>query len=323
MRAVRSAGVSRYRRTGADLPWGDPRRYHGVPLEGHCWRFTDAAAGRVVLALCGVNRDRTGRSWGFVGLAAHPGGFFRSAIVADAAADRRRLGVRAGTAFSADAEHVRLDLGPDCRLEAALGATGRWPRAAFGALGGAHAVPGLSQYWHPHVLGGTASGTVTAGGAGFSLAGARVYAEKNWGAGFPRRWWWGEAHDFGADPVCVAFAGGRVGIGRAEVPATALVVRLNGHVLALGLAQGAPVRARVGEEAWRVRGRSLHHRVELEGTGVPGAAHALTVPMPEERRALPGSHHHLAAAVRLRVWRGRRLLFAGESPLAGLERGAT
>ena len=146
MRAVRSARVSRYRRTGADLPWGDPRRYHGVPLEGHCWRFTDAAAGRVVLALCGVNRDRAGRSWGFVGLAAHPGGFFRSAIVADAAADRRRLGVRAGTAFSADAEHVRLDLGPDCRLEAALGATGRWPRAAFGALGcSGERVPGGSQ----------------------------------------------------------------------------------------------------------------------------------------------------------------------------------
>lgn len=35
---------------GADLPWGDLRAAHGVPMEGYFWRFTDAVAGRVIVA---------------------------------------------------------------------------------------------------------------------------------------------------------------------------------------------------------------------------------------------------------------------------------
>ena len=41
-------------------------------------------------------------------------------------------------------------------------------------------------------------------------AASGAYAEKNWGGGFPDRWWWGQAHDFG-DDVSVAFACGPVG----------------------------------------------------------------------------------------------------------------
>ena len=29
-----------YRRTGADLPFADPRGYHGVAMEGYFWRLT-------------------------------------------------------------------------------------------------------------------------------------------------------------------------------------------------------------------------------------------------------------------------------------------
>ena len=94
-------------------------------------------------------------------------------------------------------DHVRLDLGPDCRVEAALAAPVAWPRRVFGGLGGAHAIPGLSQYWHPHVFAAGVRGRRGRGPEAFALDDAGAYAEKNWGGGFPDRWWWGQAHDFG------------------------------------------------------------------------------------------------------------------------------
>ena len=45
-----------YRATGADLPFGDPCRAHGVAMEGYFLRLTDRERGRVVIALIGVNR---------------------------------------------------------------------------------------------------------------------------------------------------------------------------------------------------------------------------------------------------------------------------
>ena len=78
--------TGRYRRTGADPPFGDPRRAHGVPFEGYYWRFTDAGAGRVVIVLCGLSRDAAG-TWAIVALAAHPGGLVRSRLVPVAQAD--------------------------------------------------------------------------------------------------------------------------------------------------------------------------------------------------------------------------------------------
>jgi len=285
-------------------------------MEGYFWRFTQAAAGRVAIVMCGVNRSRDGERWAFVGLATHPEGFFRWAAVQDAHADAAGYGVRAGAAFSAGPDHVHLDLGPDCRLESALAAPVAWPRRAFGALGGAHALPGLSQYWHPHVFAADVRGSVIAGPAAYRLDGAGAYAEKNWGGGFPDRWWWGQAHDFGA-PVSVAFAGGPVGLGRARLDATSAIVRLDGTVLRCR----PPAAVELGAGSWRLRARAGAHRVELEGAADPATARALTVPVPAERRAVDRSQHHLAGALQLRVTRRGRVVFAGESALAGLERG--
>ena len=64
--------LSSYRRTGADPPFGDPRRAHGTRFEGYYWRLTDVAAGRVAIVLCGVCRDAAG-PWAIVALAASDG----------------------------------------------------------------------------------------------------------------------------------------------------------------------------------------------------------------------------------------------------------
>lgn len=308
-----------YRRTGADPPFGDPRRAHGLELEGYYWRLTDAAAGRVVVALCAVCKSPTG-PWGLVALAAHPGGLVRWALTETARADPERLGVVVGDALAASAGHVRVDLGPDARLDVHFSEPREWPRRTFGALGAAHAVPGLPQYWHPHLLGASVHGEARLGGERVDLSGATAYAEKNWGPSFSEHWWWGQAQGFDGADACVAFAGGRIELAGVAAAPTALVLRLGGELLRFS-PPFSRMTVAVGETGWRVTARSARHHVELEGEDAGRAPVLLPVPVPAERRVDVRSRQHLAGRVRVRVLRSGRTLFEGESALAGLEHG--
>ncbi|MGZ4279402.1 MAG: tocopherol cyclase family protein [Solirubrobacteraceae bacterium] len=306
-----------YRAAGADPPFGDPRGYHGTGMEGHFWRLTHAAAGTVVVAILAISRDRDDRPWSMVSLAVHPGGHVLSATLADAAAARRGLRLRAGDALRADERTltVRVD---GAALDVAFEEPVGWPRRAFGALGPAHAIPGLSQYWHPWLLDARVRGTLRLGGRELALDGARAYAEKNWGAGgMPPVWWWGQAHGFAREDVCVAFAGGRAGLGRLHVPAGALVARVGDRVVT-AVRPPRPVRIDVGASGWRLRGGGI----EIEGEAAGAEPHLLPVPVPLERRRIDGrAAQLLAGTVRLRVARRGGVTFAGESRLAGLELG--
>jgi Tocopherol cyclase len=317
---VRIAGA--YRSTGADWPYGDPRRAHGVAMEGYFWRFSDPQSGRVVVALCGVNRTAD-VPWATVALAAHPGGFVRNADVRPAGADPTRLGAWAGDgAFRADADRVQVDLGPDAQLDVRIDQPRAWPRRAFGGLGAAQAVPGLGQYWHPHLLTGRVSGTAIVGDAELDLDGFRVYAEKNWGAGgFPGRWWWGQAHGFQDSEACVAFAGGDVRVGPVTLPATALVVRFGDALVRLGQPLSSPVTAVASDGRWRLRGRSARWSVAVDASAVPGDAHVLPVPFPGVGYSVPGALENLAGELRVTVRQRGRVVFADASRLAGLEYG--
>ena len=319
---------SAYRRTGADLPFGDPRRPHGVAMEGWFWRITRPETGDVVVALGGVNRDGAGRAWGTVGLAAHPGGFTRAALVESGVVGAGEDGaVRIGRALEAGAERVVVDLGPDARLGVTLEAPGRWPRRrAFGGLGAAQAIPGLSQYWHPWLLRARVRGAAVLGGREVDLDGAVAYAEKNWSnGGFPETWWWGQAHGFGDDgDACVAFAGGRAGVGPLRMTATALVVSAGGELVRL-VRPLQPLRVQVGATGWRFSGRTPGGvAVEVEGHANGTPPHVLPVPEPAARRHREGAAtQHLAGELRVVLRRRGRTVFAGTSRLAGLERGAT
>jgi hypothetical protein len=277
-------------------------------LDGWFWRFT-WPDGRVAIVLCGVCPG-----WALVGVATHPGGLWRSAILDAPQAGRE--GVRIGSAFAGEPERVRLDLGDGVRVHADLLDAVRWPRAWHGT-GPAGWLPGLRQYWRPLVLRAPAEGFVQAGEP-WELDGAAAYVERNWGNGFPPVWWWGEAHDFGGDPVTVAFAGGPA---LGPLRATAVVVHLPGRLVRLGEPLIAGVSADVAPGRWVLRGRSLRHRVEIEASAAPTAAHILDVPVPAERRTVPWSHQHLAGRLRVRVTRRGRLVYEGESSLAGLEHG--
>ncbi len=311
-----------YRSTGADLPFRSPLPAHGVAMEGYFWRFTDPVTGRVVIALNGVNRAADGH-WATLGLAGHPNGFLRTSVHPEAAAHPGRLGAYAGTAFLGEADRLRVDLGPRAWLDVRIGQQVPWPRRRLGGSSVFQAVPGLNQYWHPWLLGGTATGTATLGDEHWVLDGARVYAEKNWGrGGFPAAWWWGQAHGFDEPGACVAFAGGRVHAGPLRTTVTALVVLLpDGTLARLGDPVVSPVRARVSDEHWLLRGRSARWAVEVEGRSPLAAAHVLPVPLPGERRNVPGAIEHLAGTMRVWVRRDGRPVWAGESRLAALEHG--
>ena len=320
--------LAAYRRTGADLPFGDPSGYHGTGFEGYFWRITHVPSRTVLVVLAGVNRDAAGRAWGTVGLAAHPDGVVRDAAVGAAHATRRGLHVAAQDGARADLRATRdrltLRVGADTSLDVALDEHAHWPRRRFGGIGPAQVLPGLSQYWHPHLLGARVAGTATVDGRVIDLDGATVYGEKNWGpGGFPDAWWWGQAHGFDRPDVCVAFAGGHATLGPFGTVATALVVRLGDELLHF-VRPLVPIGVQVGRDGWRLRARGPRHRVEIEGHPNGTSPHLLPVPLPAERRHLErAAAQHLAGELRLTVWRGRRTVYAGTTTLAGLERGST
>lgn len=323
------AGVrSAYRAQGADAPFSDARAHHGVAFEGYFWRVTDPGTGGVVVALLGICRDRDGRSWATAALAGHPGGVVRRATLDRAAGDPARLALHGATAdgrsrVHADERRVTFALGEDAHLTVEVERPVRWPRRALGGTGPAQVVPGLSQYWHPWLLDGTARGSARLGERTWNLDGARVYAEKNWGGGgFPAAWWWGQAHGFAREDATVAFAGGRAGLGPLRLTATSVIVRAGREVVRLTRPPGL-LRADTQQPGrWHIAGRTARHTLELEGHAVPAEAHRLPVPLPAQRRELPeGSAQHLAGELRVLLRRGRRTILDDTSHLAGLELG--
>ena len=303
--------MSWYRALGADPPWGDPRRAHGVAMEGYYWRLWDRASGRCIVALCGVCEAPDG-VWATVALAAHPGGFVRWENAPYARAEPQALGALAWnperTVLRGSERRIAADFGPDARLEAILEGRARSPRRGLGA---AHLVPGLPQYWQPVVLSARVRGEAVLGGETVSLDGWEAYIEKNWGRDFPGVWWWGQA-GFG-EGALAAFAGGRLG---GPLAATALVVRAGGEVVRF-----VPpfVLASAGGGEWSLRARSPRWSVSLEGAGAE--PHILPVPIAAQRRALMRSEHHLGGRAELVARRGRRVVLRESSAVAGLELG--
>lgn len=292
---------------------------HGTEMEGWFWRLTEPASGQVVVALCSVNRH-PGGDWSTAAIATHPDGHVRAAAIGDACADRTRFAV---TAHGPDG---LIDAGPhrlrmivhDSEVDLTFTEERLWPKA-FGGGGIFSAVPFLNQYWHPYRMGGTASGTVTTGGRRWTLEDATLYCERNWGAGFPLRWWWGQAHDFDDADVCVAFSGGLLELGPLKREVTGVVVRLADRVIRI--CPPAPVSSTYTDGHWRVTARSARYRVDLDGHGI-GAPHVLPVPLPDERRNVDTDYEHLAGTLRCTVREFGRTVFDGESAVAGLEIGS-
>ncbi len=305
-----------YRRTGANLPHGDSLPSHGAQMEGYFWRVTDLAASRVVVVLCGINRHPDG-DWATVAIAAEPGGFVRSAVVPHACSRRDEFLVTAGDGLvRATDRHVHFDLGDGAVVDFSIDHAVGWPHA-LGGGGIFSAFPFLGQYWHPHVLGGAVSGQADVGGEQWAFDGAEIYAEKNWGAGFPESWWWGQAQGFPRPDVCVAFGGGRLTAGPLAMTVGGAVVRVGDDVIRF-----APPLSRVRSSTdgtrWEVTARNRRSTLRLVGVGL-GAPHVLPVPLPAERRNVDTDFEYLAAQMTIELTGAVR--YSGETHLAGLETG--
>lgn len=309
-----------YRRSGADLPFGDPLPTHGTEMEGWFWRLSDAASGRVAIALCSANRHPDG-DWSTAAIAVHPGGTVRSAAIDGVRAARDRFLVTAdsgGHCLHADRDRLHMVI-DDCEIDMTMRESVDWPKA-FGGGGVFSSVPFLNQYWHPYRLGGRAIGTVRTGAQTWTFTDATLYCERNWGAGFPRRWWWGQAHDFGDADVSVAFSGGLLELGPLRRDVTGVVVRLGDRIIRI--TPPAPVRSDCDVDRWRITARTPRFHVELDGQAVPGGPHVLPVPLPGERRNIDTDYEYLAGRLRCTVRERGRTLFDGTSELAGLEVGS-
>ena len=315
--------MATYRASGADLPFGDPLPAHGVAMEGYFWRFTDPLTGRVLITLAGVNRSDPDTHWSTLGLASHPNGFLRTIAHPEGVASTTGLGVHAGDAFSGTTDKVHVQLARDALLSATITDAVPWPRSVVGGSSIFQSVPGLNQYWHPWLLGGSAHGRAVVGDDVWEIDGWSVYAEKNWGkGGFPDSWWWGQAQGFKDPRVCVAFAGGEVSAGRLHTTVTALVVLLpGGRLLRLGDPVVSPVHAEVTDEQWVLRGRSAQWQVDVDAHGALDRAHVLPVPLPTERRNVPGAIEHLGATMTVTVRHRGEQVWQGTSRLAALEHG--
>lgn len=311
--------VNYYRRTGADVPFGNPLPSHATEMEGWFWRVSDETTGRALIALCSVNRNPAG-DWSTTAVGVHPGQVVRSAALMGARAQHDPFRVTAGDSeefFDVGADEVRFALG-DLRLHMRFTDRVLWPKA-FGGGGVFSAIPFLNQYWHPYYLGGRATGTVQYGGESWTFTDAKLYAERNWGAGFPLRWWWGQAHDFGDADVCVAFSGGLLSLGPVARDVNGIVVRLGTQVIRM--TPPVLVRSQLGDNQWSLRGRSPRYEIELEGDGRHLPPHVLPVPLPAQRRNIDTDFEHLGGRLRCVVRQSGRLLFDGTSELAGLEVG--
>lgn len=282
--------LTAWRRTGADLPFGDPAAARGTPFEGWYWRLSDPRSGRVIVVLCGAMRG-----WSLGAVAAHPGGFLRERI--------------APTPGELVDGHLRARIAADATVDVDIGRVHDWPRRPFGALGIAHLLPFLPQYWQPVVLRGRAHGEARIGGERVAIDGWDAYHEKNWGPAFAGEWWWGQAHL--GEVADVAFAGGAIG----GLAPTAVVVRAGRRVLAI--APPSMVRARTGDGTWAIRARSARHRVTIEGQG----GSPVILPVPAQDGVEHRSHQVLAGRLHLRVEHRGRVLVDAESGLAALERG--
>ena len=323
--------MRRYRSTGADPLFGDPRRAHrGVSMEGYFWRITDPETGRVVIALCGANKGPDG-TWSTIGLASWPNGFVRTEALDGSWTDPDGLGVRGGfseagdgrPAFEGNDRELHVDLGEDARLDVTFHELAPWPHKIAGGSSVFQTIPALNQYWHPWLPGGRASGTATIDGETWEFDGAQVYSEKNWGReGFPVSWWWGQAQGFDEPGASLAFAGGLVTSGPMKVEVTALVVMLpDGRVIRLGDPVVSPVTTTTADEEWRLSGRGFGWRIEVEASAPLDQAFVLPVPLPSEHRNTPGDLEHLVGDLKVTVSRFGQHVWTGTTSLAALEHG--
>jgi len=242
---------------------------------------------------------------------------------------RQAFGGGEAFAMTSTAHRGRVgDVEWDFSVAPAVGWGGRFDDAGARQYSTAGWLAALGPLVSPHyqVLQslGHATGVVRAWGREYAFARAPFYAEKNWGRGFPRRWWWIQCNAFDDPAREVTLTA--TGATRALLAGSALLAREE-DVALIGLHVDGEFLPFPDVEwtvdawgTWRVRGAYDGATVDIVATAPPGDAGApVRVPTPEGMR--PGARETYRGSLSVEVRRGGAVVLSATSSLACLEVG--
>uniref|UniRef100_A0A061SAE0 Tocopherol cyclase n=1 Tax=Tetraselmis sp. GSL018 TaxID=582737 RepID=A0A061SAE0_9CHLO len=186
------------------------------------------------------------------------------------------------------------------------------PRCGWGDTGGEQvatagwlaALPVFEPHWQILMAHGEATGWLEWGDERYEFESAPAYSEKNWGGGFPKRWFWVQCNSFDGQPgLSLTSGGGRRGILIApsmEEDVGMICVHHEGKFIEMMPQKGEVVWNIDPWGSWRVWAVSDKHEVLVEAStqadGTP-----LRAPTGTEGLA-PFCRDTFGGECRLRVW---------------------
>ena len=184
------------------------------------------------------------------------------------------------------------------------------------------ALPVFEPHWQILMSHGLSSGWIKWGDELHEFKDAPSYSEKNWGEGFPKRWFWLQCNTFGDEECTSLTAGG----GRRTLP---FLFGQDEDVALIGIHHAGRFIEIVpwnGEVSWKVspwgswavKGRSGRIRVKLEAT-TRSSGTVLRAPTVEG--LIPVCKDTFEGSLRMRVWEDGELIIDRKSETAALEVG--
>jgi len=178
------------------------------------------------------------------------------------------------------------------------------------------ALPVFEPHWQILMSHGEATGWLDWGGKRYTFEGAPTYYEKNWGAGFPKRWFWAQCNSFLGEPGLSLTTGGGTRaiplVPGLEEDVALLCVHYRGEFIELVPWTSEVQWAIEPWGSWKIWGRSDKYEALVEAsTDKPGTP--LRAPTPDEGLA-PFCRDTFAGTTRLRIW--ERDVFGMRKPIA-------
>lgn len=184
------------------------------------------------------------------------------------------------------------------------------------------ALPVFEPHWQILMSYGLSSGWIRWGSKLYEFEDAPSYSEKNWGEGFPKRWFWIQCNSFGDEECTAVTAGG----GRRTLP---LLVNQDEDVALIGIHHAGKFIEIVpwnGDVSWKVspwgswimKGRTKGFKVELEAKAVSTGT---VLRAPTVEGLIPVCKDTFDGILTLKVWEEGKLIIERTSNSAALEVG--
>ncbi|CAL5022632.1 unnamed protein product [Urochloa decumbens] len=191
------------------------------------------------------------------------------------------------------------------------------------------AFPFFEPHWQICMAGGLSTGWIEWDGERFEFENAPSYSEKNWGGGFPRKWYWIQCNVFSgaSGEVSLTAAGGlrKIGLGDTYESPSLIGIHYEGKFF-----EFVPWTGTVSWDIalwgrWKMSGENKTHLVEIEATTTePGTA--LRAPT-MEAGLVPACKDTCYGDLKLQLWERKydggkgKMILDATSNMAALEVG--